>query len=585
MRLVQILITSLLLLQCGPSHASNDSIRFKLIDGSTFIGTQSTIWSDSTSNYFKGLVTTTDFCQSKGYYQIENESFNPLFVRITNAATDTILSYLSTGHGKYIRNIFSKDLFIYDEITGNSTDSIFSYSKSYDSDKNRWTISYKFNDYQYGCSYTPQNDSLKDISTSSDSDSPFMWTLHYIIMIILSLAILFYPLVNFWDNPILSKIIVIISVALIFLGLILVDTWTQKQLSFIFFSLLPIPLLSALVRKKLLHLILHALLCTIVISSWIYFLFYNLNDNATLSDGTKVSIHWRKGTDCIKRHLIKKMLNKMVPVSVSDHGKQYTVYVNKHEFSETDFKVLNDEMYEWAFALFGIHEKPLNDFSFREAQIVLSMIKNLSDIKLDFLSYHEWQSASRGIHHAIRQVDSELRDVDDGAANEVGLVNIADNASEYSSSYAQGVRISICGDTLYPSFDGVLVCGNAFSDDEPKDSTIINKNLRIGSVGFRLSYRPQDIGAQKFHIIGHLRSDISISLPRNILLVSVNGRYFKSFDSYESFEEFMIENRGSKKLIEAIDHLNPNSIIKITMPPGLGYYDFVPYFSFVGIDD
>ena len=236
-------------------------------------------------------------------------------------------------------------------------------------------------------------------------------------------------------------------------------------------------------KNKKMHALLHCLLCATVLAGWAYYLFLDVDDHATLSDCTEVPIKWRCGTDYCKRRLIKKIFHDMVPVKVNDHGKQYTVYVNKYEFSETEFAVLNDDMYEWISALFGTHDEPKANFSFREAQIVLGMIQQLSNVRLDFLSYNEWKSASLGKHHQINEEDSKLHDVDEGEANEFGLVNITNNVEEYTSNYIFTYRIGIGADTIYRSYNDVCVCGSAYYDSEPVDSYRVNKNLRSGLVG------------------------------------------------------------------------------------------------------
>ena len=54
--------------------------------------------------------------------------------------------------------------------------------------------------------------------------------------------------------------------------------------------------------------------------------------------------------------------------------------------------------------------------------------------------------------------------------------------------------------------------------------------------------------------------------------------------TYEYFEEKLIESRFKAKEIEAVDFVYCE-IIKLKMPKGLCYYDFLPYFKYTGFDN
>ncbi len=89
------------------------------------------------------------------------------------------------------------------------------------------------------------------------------------------------------------------------------------------------------------------------------------------------------------------------------------------------------------------------------------------------------------------------------------------------------------------------------------------------------------MGARRFRIVGHLRSDRRHSnLPDKIGLVSIDGNYIDKMSNYESFEELLVEIRFRSKTIQAID-LSNNKWVTFNQPKGYEYYDFEPQFLYV----
>lgn len=155
---------------------------------------------------------------------------------------------------------------------------------------------------------------------------------------------------------------------------------------------------------------------------------------------------------------------------------------------------------------------------------------------------------------------------------------------EYTSNYHTGnYRLGLAADTLIRSYNNVVVTGSAYECMDSISLSVVNKNIRDGFVGFRLVYRPNDIGARTFFIMGYLRSDKKYSnLPSKIKLVSIDNYYVKNLDNYESFEELLIECRFKNRTIKAVDLSNNKEFI-FHHPMGFEYYDFEPQFSFVGL--
>lgn len=276
------------------------------------------------------------------------------------------------------------------------------------------------------------------------------------------------------------------------------------------------------------------------------------------------------------------MFSNMIPVLVESKGKEYILYISKYEFSEDDFNIVVDEPMNWLNVLFKFN-RPLDNLSFRESQIMLELLQKITGVKFDFLSYDEWKAAALYKSHVPNNMD--YSDVNEGDVNDNGLVNILGNMPEYTSNYYSGnYRIGLAADTIIKSYNNVAIAGSAYKCADSINLSFVNKNTRMGRVGFRLVYRPNDIGVRKFCIKGYLRSDKKhTQLPQYIELVSMDGHSVEEFSCYESFEEFQIECRFKNKIIHAID-LSNNKEFSFQHPKGFEYYDFEPHFSFVRLD-
>ena len=79
-------------------------------------------------------------------------------------------------------------------------------------------------------------------------------------------------------------------------------------------------------------------------------------------------------------------------------------------------------------------------------------------------------------------------------------------------------------------------------------------------------------------------SELVNKLPQTILLVSINSKQINTFPNYESFEEYMIEHIREPKIIEAMNYETQKNET-FNVPAGLGFYDFVPIFTFEGINN
>ena len=318
-----------------------------------------------------------------------------------------------------------------------------------------------------------------------------------------------------------------------------------------------------------------SLLGAIIIGFFYIFQFYKTKDVAMLGDGTRLSVEFKKGTGLLKRYVVKDIFHNMLPVPIVDGNKEYIIYVSKYELSNGQYSVLNNEVLSHVFYL--IKNKPHKWYSYRHAQIFTKILENIVGIKFDLLTYPEWQIASCFSKHAPN--NNRVR-VSQGYENKYGLVNISNNAPEYTSSYLPTLRIGKASDTVIIAYDWIYVAGSAFETEDSLDYTIVNKNLISGWPSIRLIYRPNDVGLRCFSIIGHRCSDNnSTDFPNSIKLLSIDDKRIDEIDRYETFEELLIECRYRECIMTAMN-IDNMQIFSFIHPQGVDLYDFEPVFTF-----
>lgn len=558
-------------------NANNDSIQKRFQDNSSFVGH---IWGEDSLNVYKGKHTNINFIQAEGYFKIQGEEITPLYARIVNGASDTCFVNCNIWDKCKIYETVSQHKYTLFEITGD-TFPLFLKSKYYDYSKNKWYIQTKSDDFIWGYRYDSSLNHIDDLAEDYNIDK-YMLYLVFAILVALSLWAILSPISGEKRWQVSPKNSMLFSIILILISLIFLDNWMQLQLFWPLMSFWILFVLIKLYKSNSIRIaILHLGASLFLILGWGYFQFYSLESHIDLSDREMVHIHWRKGTDWTKRLVIKRILSNMVPVPVTDHGTSYTVYASKYEFTIGELAVLNDDIFGWIAYLF--HNDALAGLSFREAQIILQKIENISGVKLDFFTYPEWQSASLGIDHACHK--NELKSVNIGIPNKFGLVSIADNVPEFTSSYYPTIKLGINADTLIGAVNNVYVAGSAYISDNPMNYSVVNKNLREGNVGLRLVYRPRGIGARKFHIKGYKdKNYLNNDIPSEMLIVSIDNKLITDFANYESFEEYLTEHFYDTKHIEAFN-IQTKKVENVIIPPGFGMYDFEPNFIFNGIEE
>ena len=535
---------------------------------------------DSTELYWAEEYTS-DFMYMSGFHLDDSTERTILHQRMVNGANDT--TYLNSQIGNLVQSeslrrddesYFLSQVNLSDDDLNN-----FHYRKRFDYSNQIWEIVNFYDDWSYysGRAYDPKRTVFYSLSEDENySEDKNMLKLLFLIWVIAAFCIIFpmpkdRPFVIVW--LIICAVIGICSVA--FLDLNVINQLFLPLMCLCATALLfMIPRYSGTIRR-----IGQLILGIIIILFFALKQYVFIDSSITLSDGYELNIKWKRGTCLIKRAYIRNILSNLIPVKVNSNDEEYTLYVSKYEFSSGNAGVVSDEVLMW---LFGSSKDPLYNFSFRESQVMLEYLNILTGVKFDFLTYGEWCSISKGKKHAPNNID--YCKVNKGDVSEEGLVNILGNMPEFTSSYyPDNYRLSLAADTMFRAYNYVAVAGSAFECSDSLNVSIVNKNVRNGLAGFRLVFRPDDIGARKFNIQGFLRSDKAYTgLPERIELLSVDGRHVKDLYNYESFEELLIEGRMKDRRFEAVD-LSDNKVFDYNQPEGLEYYDFEPVFTFVSL--
>lgn len=563
-----ILFVSILLLLSDILFAQTvqkDSIRLIFPDSAVFKGFKTIQNSDT---LYIGSYYSLDFNQANGFF---DSNFNIQNALITNGIGDSIFINRMELANETRREVFNKDNFLIDDVEATKVLS----QKIYDPQKRKWVIFRKLiDDVDYSDGTIYDSNSFCNIKNDTFTET----AMRHLVMFCLLIVGLFFilgGLSSLFNRRILGWMTILMCVLIIILYYVLLDEYQQKQVVLPIFTLLIPFIVCRYIKIQKIKEITHGVMCLGLIVGWGYYQMYKLEETVYLCDGTKVDLHWRKGTDLIKRLCIKSIISDLQPVQVSDHGQTYILYISQCEVSESQIDLLNDEIFSW----FIFSHAPLAKYSYRESQLALNLLEKISGINFDFLSYNEWLCAAQNKHHDVHVYD-DIHDVNKGEMNIFGLKNIAGNVPEYTSTYIKQSRIGLAADTILTSYEHIVVCGNAYISNDSVDISIVDKDLKMGGVGFRFIYRPNDIGRRMFLIKGILRNDRSRdNFPKQILLISLNGHPINRFSNYESFQEKLIESRYMGKNIEVLD-VDTNKKLLLTMPAGYEEYDFIPLFYF-----
>ena len=546
---------------------ANDSVTIKLADKSIFKGYL--VNQEPDSIYF-GTMYDAHLREFVGFW---NKDLSMRNVYCVGANKDSTLCNWVGLMNQYRYEYYDSNMYKVTYIYGAAVfEKLYSYA-----DKS-WCTSVAMLDNSFLKSRKYDTDSfiLNEIEEDDEMDSIMIPILQFSIIAV-ALILLWGPLIDYKDGKgNVLPVLYITSAVVIILYFIFTTAYLRSQLVFPMLTLF-LPYALRFFSRGIKYIIAHFVLSGIILVFWGWFLFFNLDEVVYMSDGTPVKVHWQSGTDMLKRHVVKKTITTLLPVKVRDHNTDYVLYVSKYELSKGDFAVINNEIFAWISYL--LSKEPLCDLSYREARVVLERFKMLSNVSFDFLSYNEWKCVSSESAHNIDK--NEIPDIDDGEPNKYGLVNIAGNLPEYTSTFVPTPRLAMSGDTICNEYNLVFVSGNPDVFANGLDCSVVDKDVCMRDVGIRLIYRPDNICARRFLIQGIAVDGAPKEFPKEILLDSYDDVPILIMSDYDSFKEMVVEKRFKRKKISVYD-ITTKRRLKLEIPAGQELYDFTPIFFFPG---
>lgn len=505
---------------------------------------------------YKGIIYNKDFSEYNGYF---DRNFNVVFARKKDGANNTFYFNYSND---FLRCSWQSKNVESNRTMKRKGDII--YLKEYHYDEDRFYLS-------------NVNISLNNVSNKTykrkginyceildyDIDRELLCVCAFLLFCLLGYFI-FRPIANKGNTSIYMYIITICVIGSVVL-IVFVSNFILQQLLLPILSFSVPFFLSKYIKNKYVKHAIHCGLCAILLFLWGYFQFVKIEDYATLSDGKTIPIRWKTGTSVLKRIYFKKVLRDMIPQTITSGNDTYVIYVNKYEFSEPNWVIMNNN------ELFGtltlLRNKPIHG-SYCESMLMLEYLSSLSGIEFDLLNIDEFLNITNGLYDDTDK-NQDITRVTRGKKHISGLVNLRSNIIEYTSSYFPSKAIGLAGDTLISTYEDVCITSG----------NVVNKCARYSNVGFRLVYRPDDINKKHFRIIGIKRNDIDqFEIPHRIELTKINDIFVNTCRSYEAFQDILCRCRFETKIIEGRD-INFNPVV-IEMPKGYEWYDFIPEFSY-----
>ncbi len=477
---------------------------------------------------YYGKLLTRELETYNGYFQtMPYKSYDNCYARKVKMNGDT--TFINGTRHETLKNNSYK-------ISGHDTKAYYNDTKIYDSEKKVWKNLYNGTEYY-------NSDSIIEVYNEEISLFTSFWIFvrAYTITFIL-IVLLLYPFFknfeHFWDLGLKKAFVVSLVLTLVYFFIF--DTFEQNQFKFPAHTLMWLSLIITLLLHKHKPLLrkLNTIVFAIMMVFWIIFQTMYL-DEIIIKNNHEIKVSWRKGTDLIKRIFIKKIISEMIVCECVDtKNTNFDIFVSPTFVSQSFYDLIFDfSLYD---AIMG--SSKATNVSYRDAKQIIKIIKQISNIDFDIITYAEYQQ----VFHD----------------NSIG--------EEFTSSYYIQPCISLSANNLLYSYNNVVVCPTTKNGKNIKDT-------ETDRAPFRLVYRTNN-KKRKFDILGYKRSEIiDNNIPNCIKLLSLNGVDIQKMYDYETFYEKLIESRFNKKEIEVLDTIN-NTNMTLTMPKGYELFDFMPLF-------
>lgn len=322
----------------------------------------------------------------------------------------------------------------------------------------------------------------------------------------------------------------------------------------------------------------------IVIALYVTHHFFSLNDSATFADNKQIDIKWKPGTNISERNSIKSIISNMTPVTVNAHDTTYTIYVSKYEMTEALFTSSINSFGGSIVKCFRPRDIEYG-FTYRDIRRYIRHLYELTGITFDLLSYEEWSDICKNYNKTLCATPFGSS-VDEGVPDKFDLYNICGNNQEFLSTHNEFLdMINIDLNHCWASMSDIVICA-----ETPGDYELEDKDDHV-LASFRLIYRPNNIGQKKVDIYAYKADKCTYPYRPPIIHITKlndwNSDNIVHTFNYEYFEEEHIESlfKGCDITGTAIGYDgNKYGIISFTLSPDDLEYDFIPQFSYVGID-
>ncbi len=527
-KIYKIVVLLLILMVCGLTGIAKT--RINLAEDCFFIG-DSLVTSDSV--YFSGTVFNPDMTKVHGL-------FAPRFgwKLVSTEFPDSTMLYLDNlYHGR-----------LYNYVT------IFQSGKKYGEYMNQFQMRhYNFqkskwitNHYAYDSESICEKD---EITSWEDRFCIFM--IRYIVMPILFIFVIgnILSLVPKWKVFSGSVIPAILCIGVFIGAAFLPENWVYGIFtpSFMFFILIGV--LAFIPSKKAKHTV--KICAGLLFFSILAYQYVFTKEEYTLSDGAKISLVWQRGTDPIKRHVVKNILSNLIVIPGTDQ------YMCRYELRRYEASIIMGGFGSWVTAIRP--NEVMDNLSYYDAKAIIRKLKELAGTPFFTLpSAETWLKAVSVKDRILFRHFDELQNVGSGSPNHLGFYDLEGNVSEWTKSEFQNIKISRNGKPL-PDLSYSQMAGGSYDDNNFNLATT-PKGLGHLSTGMRVGF---GIVSKAKYMVRAILQDTIYGFPCDGILMEVKGKKIADLD-WDDIYELLISESASDRIygILQIDTIHKKKIMR-----------------------
>lgn len=267
-----------------------------------------------------------------------------------------------------------------------------------------------------------------------------------------------------------------------------------------------------------------------------------LDETVLLSDGTKVAIRWQRGTDPVKRMVVRNLAKSLRKVPDTD------AFVAKHRLRNYEAAILIGEYMGWLKAMRP--NELMDQVSYHDAKRIVGQLHALTNNPM-------FQIPSARILAC--------------AYNHSNIEDYRSEIPEWTRDETETGRVSLTGDLVRDLAYAKTVevaNGKIQTTDKPKCNSI--------GIEMRIGY-DNPHSSSPVTIKMHLQDDQSGQYPREAILVSIDGEKVVTPDWDEAYETIIASsNRDRKYEVRVIDASGRESAHTLEIKADTEPYIFYP---------